>query len=442
MKRITMFLKKHNDNYQTGFYSVNETALFFIVCVFCIGLFIPDLLKIPLEKTNNRYILDIYRACIKPLSDFSKKNKFDLFVNSIRKSFLTYTKLDAYSEWDVFFYDKFYSEENQAALQNKLTADQLTAQIIILEKKLIELKTLTEELEQLNAQKNELRSTARDETGIINYDLYFGKENSINSVDFNLLRENIIKVDNLQMSLDTPIKTDTSKTLTEKQQFHYTAQNPLKVLMIGDSQMQSIAGGFIRALGENAPVKIKDISVHSSGFVRSDYYNWPKKLETIFAETKDSPYDAAIIFLGMNDYQNFYSSNGKVLIKESKDWEISYKEKIKKHLDILLSNTKKIYWLGMPLVRNKVYNEDLKYIDKLHEQVAEEYGNNLVRFSMIKIAPGDGMEYVDIIQKPDGTKIKLMRDDGIHYTISGGEYIMQKFLDVLYSDWEISKKTE
>jgi len=93
----------------------------------------------------------------------------------------------------------------------------------------------------------------------------------------------------------------------------------LRILMIGDSQMHSIAAGFLRLTGQNSSIRVKEISVHSSGFIRSDYYNWPKKLKNVFEESQNEPYDIAVIFLGMNDYQNFYADNGKVLVKVSGD---------------------------------------------------------------------------------------------------------------------------
>jgi len=89
-----------------------------------------------------------------------------------------------------------------------------------------------------------------------------------------------------------------------------------------------------------------------------------------YKERKNEPYDIAVIFLGMNDYQNFYADNGKVLVKETEDWESAYRDKIKTHLDILSANTKKVYWLGMPIVRNKIYNAQLLYIEDLHKKIA------------------------------------------------------------------------
>ena len=144
----------------------------------------------------------------------------------------------------------------------------------------------------------------------------------------------------------------------------------------------------------------------------------------------------------MNDYQNFYADNGKVLVKETEDWESAYRDKIKTHLDILSANTKKVYWLGMPIVRNKIYNAQLLYIEDLHKKIALEYSETMLqKISLSSIVPGDGVPYSDTVKTSDGKKISLMKDDGHHYTVSGGEYVMKPFLELLYKDWDLEPCT-
>ena len=144
----------------------------------------------------------------------------------------------------------------------------------------------------------------------------------------------------------------------------------------------------------------------------------------------------------MSDYQNFYADNGKVLVKETENWESAYRDKIITHLDVLFANTKKVYWLGMPVVRDKIYNAQLLYIEDLQKKIASEYSSIILnKFSLSSIAPGEGVPYTDTVKTAEGKKIRLMKDDGHHYTVSGGEYIMQPFLELLYKDWDLEPCT-
>lgn len=409
-------------NKTRGIYSPNKTLFFFLLCTVCIYLLSGKSLNSETLKINNPYAKEIYDAITKPILDFSTKYKIDTIAPTLRKNFLAFSKLEENTNWDNFYYadvheniftrkdenddttkiDKLVDGKNDEAIKLAKNIEELETKIIILKDTLNELKTKTTNEKLIDEQS-----------------------------------QNTTKINDAQKQSTVEQNSETNKT-EEKKLYSYTKEKPLRVLMIGDSQMQSIAGGFKRLLGENSPIIVTDLSVPSSGFVRGDYYNWPKKLQNIFAQNKKTPFDISVIFLGMNDYQNFYNGNGKLLIKETKNWEEAYSEKIEKHLEILFANTKKVYWLGMPTARNKIYNAELSYIEKIQTKVSTNYAvAQLTKFSLRDIAPGNGVPYSDTVKTSTGEKIKLMREDGKHYTIAGCEYIMKDFLNLLYDDWNV-----
>ena len=58
----------------------------------------------------------------------------------------------------------------------------------------------------------------------------------------------------------------------------HSSANPLRLYMFGDSQVFSLGSGLSRLAGKDSPVSVDFLAVHSSGFIRGDYYNWPAKL--------------------------------------------------------------------------------------------------------------------------------------------------------------------
>ena len=201
--------------------------------------------------------------------------------------------------------------------------------------------------------------------------------------------------------------------------------------------MRSIAAGMTRALGSDTAITIQDLSVPSSGFLRSDYYNWPQKLEAVFADQKDGErFDAAVIFLGMNDYQDMWTTGGIILTAGSSEWEEVYRKMVKVHLDTALASVPRLYWLGLPVVRSAAYNEKMQYLNAVHDSVAEEYDSKkLVRISLKGLVEQYGTGYIGAI-KPEGSAwIALIQGDGIHYTVEGGEYLMKRFIDRLHRDY-------
>lgn len=381
-----------NKNKKKGCYSVNKTILGFLIFTLLFVFICSSDLYLKSSSVENVYIRTILTSILKPIDNLARQTGVTSLFNKTREKLLSFTKLNKELEWEDFY----YAQTQEEAITKEKTEEKL------------------KEEPQLKGRAKPLEKKEKEEMSILEFD------EEIFEDDANETLENIKE---------------------ELFPYIYDENNPFHLLMIGDSQMHSIANGLKKLIGENKSIEITDIAIHSSGFVRGDYYNWEKKLENVFKEREAGYYNASVILLGMNDYQDIYTPSS-LLRRETKAWEEKYKERITKVLNVLLLNTKKVYWLGLPLVRRATYNDDLRYIEKIQEEVAEEYNlPNLERISLSSIAPGDKVPYTDTIQKEDGTIIRLMKADGIHYTNQGGEYVMEVFLKDLYANWFIKQKT-
>lgn len=422
------------------FYSANKALSFFLLCIFLFMLLLGKSLDDFSSKIKNPYAADVFKTAVKPVSELSQKLKLDNLIPSARSFFLRYAGLEGLSDWDSFYYmdsaelihrERLLALENLGEAIDKSQRDVLPAESkpedVAAVKKMVD--ELEVKLENINTVLDRLKDIEQARVAEL-------EKIRLTQKMLELRKEDIF---------ETAVKegeSNVEQAEAPKKVYTYNTERPLRILMIGDSQMHSIAAGFLRLTGQNSSIRVKEISVHSSGFIRGDYYNWPKKLKNVFEESQNEPYDIAVIFLGMNDYQNFYADNGKVLVKETEDWESAYRDKIITHLDVLFANTKKVYWLGMPVVRDKIYNAQLLYIEDLQKKIASEYSSIILnKFSLSSIAPGEGVPYTDTLKTAEGKKIRLMKDDGHHYTVSGGEYIMQPFLELLYKDWDLEPCT-
>ena len=65
-----------------------------------------------------------------------------------------------------------------------------------------------------------------------------------------------------------------------------------------------------------------------------------------------------------------------------------------------------------------------------------------MRLPLSSIAHGDNVPYTDTIQREDGSVLRLMKADGIHYTTQGGEYVMEGFAKDLYTTWFIKPENK
>lgn len=224
--------------------------------------------------------------------------------------------------------------------------------------------------------------------------------------------------------------------------FEYTKKNPLRVLLVGDSQMQSLTEGFKRNVGEHSAFNLTEIAIISSGFVRNDYYDWARKLTAVFekAKTEKTPFDAVLICLGMNDFQNFFDGAGNLLKRGTDEWIFAYMNKIKTVMDILQSNVKKIYWLGLPLIKQDTLNKEITFIENAQEKIFAELNfEKVTRISVRKIISKENAPYSDFAELPNGKKINIMKDDGCHFTLAGAIYIIENIIPYFYNDFYIER---
>lgn len=451
-----LFFKIKLKDKKSIFYSANKALSFFLLCIFFFMLLLGKSLDNFSSKIKNPYAAEVFRTAVKPVSELSQKLKLDNLIPSARTFFLRYAGLEGLSDWDSFYYmdsaelihrEKLLALENLGQAIDK--AQDKKSSIDNLEKDLerardgLPAESKPEDVAAVKKMIDELEAKLENVNTVLDRlkDIEQARIAELEKIRLTQKMLELRKEDIFETAAKEE-ESNVEQAEAPKKVYTYNTERPLRILMIGDSQMHSIAAGFLRLTGQNSSIRVKEISVHSSGFIRSDYYNWPKKLKNVFEESQNERYDIAVIFLGMNDYQNFYADNGKVLVKETEDWESAYRDKVITHLDVLFANTKKVYWLGMPIVRDKIYNAQLLYIEDLQKKIASEYSSIILnKFSLSSIAPGEGVPYTDTVKTAEGKKIRLMKDDGHHYTVSGGEYIMQPFLELLYKDWDLEPCT-
>ena len=364
---------------QNGQSSPNQCFFFVVLTLLLLIPFLGQRLAHPVQRIHSASLKNIYSALTAPAVSVTEASPLAAIIPVLRNAFIQAAGLTNRGEWDTFFYRQGVYDSAVAAFY-AVTGEQGYTETI------------------------------------------HGFSDDLNGG-----------------SLSTEVFAHISKETLRNVALPvvHSAQAPLRLFCFGDSQMRSIAAGMVRALGSDTSIVIQDLSVPSSGFLRSDYYNWPQKLESLFTEQKTGErFDAAVIFLGMNDYQDMWTTGGIILTAGTPEWEEVYRKMVKTHLDTALASVPRLYWLGLPVVRSAAYNEKLDYLNTVHASIAEEYdANKLIRISLRSFVERYGQGYIGAIRPEGKTWIPLMQSDGIHYTIEGGEYLMKQFIARLHRDY-------
>lgn len=370
-----------------GFYSPNQCIFFVSIMLTLLIPFLGQRLDYPLQGITSPALKNIYRALTAPVVSATEYTPAAALIPLLRTSFIRSAGLQDRCEWDTFFYWQARYDDEVAAF----------------------------------------------------YAMAGGRDAGESLSGFS---DNLTGSGTLPMELFGQLSQEKLRNVALP--VTHSARLPLRIFFFGDSQMRSIAAGMTRALGSDTSIVVDELSVPSSGFLRSDYYNWPEKLESLFSAQKDgSRFDAAVIFLGMNDYQDMWTTGGIILTAGTPEWEEVYRKMVKAHLDIVLQSVPRVYWLGLPAVRRADYNEKMQYLDTVHRSIAEEYSaQKLIKVSLKDCVSQYGTGYIGAIQPKGAARIPLMQSDGIHYTIEGGEYLMKQFIGQLHRDYMFEEQKD
>ncbi len=368
-------------------YSPNAVLLTVLLTLVFFLVFCAQLLWIPASRLQNLYVRSVVLSAADAVSAAASQTGLDAFVPRARELFLNGSGLASHTAWDTRYYNRRNPAESRSGTEMESIPNYLMSGAAVL--------NAVYESIALETAGSAARGNARDTAA------------------------------GVAQTADQSSGFPSSLV--------HSPENPLRVFAFGDSQAYSLGNGLSRLSGKDGPIVVEVLAVHSTGFIRGDYYSWPAKLEDTFSAQR---YDAAVLMLGMNDYQNFYNSAGKALRKETAEWEAAYHERCRRIIDLLLMNVDRVYWLGMPVVQNSAYNQSLAYIDEVQQKLAAEYSpQTLQRISVRDVLPGTGKSFTDTVVREDGSTIKVMSSDGTHFTVEGGQLVMRPLFDSLSRDF-------
>lgn len=372
----------------------NRAVGIFLITSAILILLLGKSLWIPASRIENLYARSVVLALADSGSFVASATGIDSYVPLVREGFLRITGLSQNVSWDAKYYNRRDSISSLPGQPGTTAASTVSVAPVF-----------------------------NPAPGITPLDTAYAKVAGTTSVT---------SIPNSKIDEYTSVP---SSSFRDSSMIH-SELNPLSVYMFGDSQVFSLGSGLVRLAGKDSGVAIDYLAIHSSGFIRGDYYNWPLKLADTLSNKK---YDAVVMMLGMNDYQSVRGPKGDILKKHTAEWEAVYREKCRELIDLALAYVPRVYWIGMPVVKNKAYAESLSYIDSVQASLAEEYGPDvLVRISLSDAIPGKDKPYSDTFDAGGGKTIDAMAGDGSHFTVEGGQIAMLPLFNRLASDYSFT----
>lgn len=212
-----------------------------------------------------------------------------------------------------------------------------------------------------------------------------------------------------------------------------TQAQPLRLLILGDSMAMSL-GPYVKNTAERQKTFKARVSYKvSSGLSRPDFFDWPQYMVDLIVEFNP---DATVVFLGANDGQDF-RYKGKIVEVGMPGWQEGYQARVAKSMKTLTRNGRRVYWVGMPVMRDPVHNESMKLVNKLSETEAQKHpGVQFISTWDLFAGPNGG--YAEYLKDEKGRPRLMRTSDGSHLTEAGAALATDYILAIVERDWSMA----
>ncbi len=185
-----------------------------------------------------------------------------------------------------------------------------------------------------------------------------------------------------------------------------------RVVVLGDSLGDGLWSGLYRAFEDDATLEFIQRSKASTGFSRTDSYDWNAQLTDLL---KNDTYQIAVVMFGAEGQP---IRSGRDWLKVgSEGWREIYGQRVEAFIKKLRAANIAVYWVGLPVMRSPGQSADAEAMNDLFREKAFINGAKFIdTWNGFTDESGRYSAY-----GPDMTgQVKRLRaDDGVHFTMRG-----------------------
>jgi hypothetical protein len=188
-----------------------------------------------------------------------------------------------------------------------------------------------------------------------------------------------------------------------------------RLAVFGDSLAVDLAKALERFYAEDPNIVILNQGVGSSGFVRSDFFDWDK---TAHEQTAANAFDIAVMIVGINDRQTL-TLDGDALKPLTPEWSEVYKARVADFVEALRAANTPVIWVGLPAMSKSDYSAAMGQISGIQRLAAFSGGAEFVDI-YDRFVDEDG-KYSSYGPDLNGNRVRMRKEDGIHFTAAGAD---------------------
>ncbi|WP_420960997.1 DUF459 domain-containing protein [Brucella sp. IR073] len=185
------------------------------------------------------------------------------------------------------------------------------------------------------------------------------------------------------------------------------------VLVVGDFIGGGLAEGLSEAFAETPDIRVASRINGSSGFVRTDHYDWGTNIKTILEEERPA---AVVVMIGANDRQPM-TVDGVTYAPRTPQWTAEYSRRVESFVGTVKSAGYPLVWVGQPPFKLRSLSQDMLALNEIYQTATENAGGNFtdVWDGFVDENGNFVLSGVDI----NGQTARLRANDGINITSAG-----------------------
>ncbi|HEC11416.1 MAG TPA: DUF459 domain-containing protein [Acidimicrobiales bacterium] len=202
-----------------------------------------------------------------------------------------------------------------------------------------------------------------------------------------------------------------------------TPDDPLRIWVGGDSLSGAVADELERYAATDPLVTVTKETRTSTGVVSEWFFDWRARISQVAA----SGYDVIVLTMGGNDAQQFRGIPARVA---SEEWRAEYRRRVATMLRTAARPGRLVIWIGMPPATPENIAPLMPVVDELTASaVADTPGAAYVdAWSMFAGPEG---QFLRSVVTPDGRRVRVRADDGVHYTLAAGRMLRNRVLELV-----------
>ncbi len=201
------------------------------------------------------------------------------------------------------------------------------------------------------------------------------------------------------------------------------AQAAQSIAVFGDSLADGVWAGLYQELRHTPDAVLFRDSKVGTGMTRPDYDTFFQGFAATLGPDKVT---AVVVMFGANDEEGLRDENHKGYAFQSPGWTAIYEGRVKAIIANCAKQKIKVYWLGLPVLRDPVRNQGALFINSILQPTVQAAGGVYVPLED-NFKGKDGGFSASILDA-QGQQRELRAPDGVHFTFYGYDLIAKLVL--------------